>query len=143
MYKRQALGRDDIVQKIRDLDRVNTEDTPDSILKSLTDIIYQASDISLRKRKPPPVGHIKKKKPKKKKWYSDDLESMKRDLRQLGRQLSSDPWNRELRHRVSSLRSQYNKAVKAAKKNHTQSLVNKLDELHDKDPKHTGNLLSN
>ena len=110
----------------------NTADT-DKNLEMVTEIIYKAANKSLRKKSVHPKK-IGKDKNRGKKWFTQDLYQSRTELRLLAKELDKNPFNRELRHRVSSTRMAFNKQVKKAKREHTDQLLKKLDNMHEKNP---------
>ena len=129
---RDALEQEDVR---RDIQNMLSNDTVDcnKDLETFTDIIYKTAHKSLRKKR---IYHgNNKKRTKKKKWFNQDLDSKRRDLRLVAKDLGKNPWDRELRNRVNTMRISFNKSVKKAKKDYTNMLINKLENMHDKDPK--------
>ena len=60
---------------------------------------------------------------------------MKRELRNLGKRMHQHPKNHDLKNSYFQFLKEYKKLVKSTRTQFYNSMVNKLDMLHENDPK--------
>ena len=60
---------------------------------------------------------------------------MKRELRNLGKRIQQNPNNPDIKNNYFRLLKEYKKTVKSTRKQFYNSMINKLDMLHENDPK--------
>ena len=106
------------------------------VTTQLTSILTEAAKNSL------PVKSAKKNKfIRKRKWFTENCNCLRKKLRTLGKSLSKFPLDPFLRGQFFSLKRQYKKEVKLAKKCYEEKLMNKIEEVRSSSPKEYWNLI--
>jgi hypothetical protein len=78
-----------------------------------------------------------------KKWFDTDCWSARRALRELGKKLTKDPRNPFLRDTFFQSRKRYIQLTRYKNRLYRQNMIDKLNELSEKDPKQYWTLLEN
>ena len=107
-----------------DLDTVDL----DKHMQKISSWLTSAAGIRPRKNN----KHCRKKKHKK--WYTRDCESLKARLKSVSRTFLKDPYNRYKRDMFFQNKRAYNKLIKKCKHQFRQNIINKLEEINEKDP---------
>ena len=128
---KDALCSCSIKQKILDLENLDANSSTDTLIGKLENIIIATADISLRKK-------CKKKSKKRhtpKKWYDYELYNMRRKLDQKGFLYAKYPCDPFVRGSYYKFRKLYVKLCKRKRKEYKGQIVEKLEQLHENDPK--------
>lgn len=129
---KSTLSQPDFYKEISDFQEFKFNDSQENIdaaCDKLECIILNAAKSCLR------LPKNRKKKVRQKKWYDSDLSSMRSQLINKGRLISSDPFNLDLRNNFFKNYRLYNKARKYKMKSYKKSIINKLENLHNNNPK--------
>lgn len=71
---------------------------------------------------------------KKRKWFNNDCEAMRSELRKIGKQLHKEPYNTPKRHYYHLLRRKYKQLVNKSKSEFRGGILHQLENLNDSDP---------
>ncbi len=104
-----------------------TNEGVDSMVSKITSIYSLAADISLKR-------NVKPRKTKNKKWFSNDLGSLKKHVIYLSGLLQKYPTIPHIRGAFFRTMKHYNKERKRKKRQFKQKILDRLDDLKDKDP---------
>jgi len=104
----------------------------DNLTEELTNIMVKAAKKSFQFKH---FKHNKKKKKNKHEWSNGNCFFMKRELRNLGKRMQQNPNNPDIKNNYFRLLKEYKKTVKSTRKQFYNSMINKLDMLHENDPK--------
>ena len=113
-------------------ENLDKDTSTDILLDKLDTIFISAADISLRKKM---NKRSKKHQNSKKKWYDIELYKMRRLLYQKGylyAKCPSDPFTRGSYYKFRKI---YVKACKRKRKEYKKEIIQKLEQLHENDPK--------
>ena len=78
---------------------------------------------------------------KKRKWFTQDCNSLRKQLRVLGKSLSKFPLDPFLRGEYFDLKKKYRKETKLAKKRYEEKIMNHLEDVRSSNPKEYWNLI--
>ena len=132
----EALLQPDGVVLIQDF--VENLSQPEISINTLTEKITNILICAGIKTTPFRNNTKKRKKAKfhfRKRWFDKDCSIMQREVRSLGKRLQRDPRNYYLRQTFHRLRNEYNRTLKKKKSLFIQNVTNKLDSLHETNPK--------
>ena len=102
----------------------------------LTNIIIEAAEKSLHSK-----STRKKRFVKKRKWFTQDCNSLRKQLRVLGKSLSKFPLDPFLRGEYFNLKKKCRKETKLAKKRYEEKIMNHLEDVRSSNPKEYWNLI--
>ena len=138
-----AMCSADIQTKLSDFNTKNVNNTQDSVDRAaaeLTEIILQAANASLKRRKTSKSSTSISN--KNKKWFDKDLKKLRFNLIEYGKIYSKYPKDVYVKNHYYKLLREYNKLRKFKFRQHRQSILNQLESLHDNDPKLYWSLLN-
>lgn len=108
----------------------NTDDI-NTRVEELTNILRSAADISLTCRTK--KANTKKRRCNKR-WFDNECDKQRKEVRSLLNALNRDPFNRGVREKYFAQRKKYNSQLRKKKLTYKTSLVTMLNEAMDKDP---------
>ena len=134
-----ALSSPDIKENLakflaHDID--NGHNNVNTAANELTNIILSAAKRSLNRNKQKP------KNPKNKIWFNSDLRKKRKQLTDYARVFAQHPYDRQVRDHFFKLRKEYSKSTKLESRKYKQDLLNKIETLHENDPKKYWDLIN-
>ncbi|CAG2255999.1 Failed axon connections homolog [Mytilus edulis] len=103
-----------------------------NLSENLSNIILDSANKTFNFR---PFKGKRKKKKGKQKWFNGNCKFFKRELNNLGSRLQQHPNNHDLKTSYHQLRREYKKLLKDTKKKFITDIIDKLDSLHEDNPK--------
>ena len=128
---KDALCSFAIKQKILNFENLDTNSSSDVLLDNLENIILAAADVSLQKK----ITKRLKKRQTSKKCYDYELYKMRRMLDQKGYLYAKCPCDPFVRGSYYRFRKLYVKSCKRKRKKYKSQVIEKLEQLHENDPK--------
>ena len=119
-------------QQVVDASQVNKDEVNDAV-KSLNEIFHKAAQLSLTSKHRVKARKIRLKH-NHKKWFDQDCNKLRREVKSLLNAINRYPLEKKLREKFFSKRKLYNKLLKRKKRVFKQKLVDALNEALDKDP---------
>ena len=138
----KALASDTITQMVHSFQNTyfgHTNTSIDYMVENLTNIYSTTAELSLKRVKP---RHTNSNKTKQKPWFNGDLMQLKKEVHYLSDLIQKEPGNPVVRLMFFKTLKTYNKSRKQRARQFKQGILNKLDDLHSKDPKAYWNLLN-
>ena len=123
----QRMKSDKLPQLLMEIENSLNSDDIDNTVEKLSDLLLPKVKIAQRQKN-------KKKKPEKK-WYDNTCFELSKRLKLTTKLLSDDPTNPFLRGSFCKTRKLYKKLLKLKKREWTDNMIKKLEELESKDPK--------
>jgi exonuclease III len=113
--------------------------TVDESVSSIADILLQAANSSLRKKR------SKKSNRRKcyRKWFDVDCEQVRKNIKYLGKKLHKNPCNNHLREAFFREKKRYKKLIKVKRKEFRQGCIKKLEQMIATNPKEYWDTLRN
>ena len=128
---KDALCSCAIKQKIKDFENLDASSSTEILVDKLENIIIATADFSLRKN----VKKSSKNNKSSKKWYDTELYKMRRYLDQKGHLYAKYPSDPFIRGSYYKFRKLYVKSCKRKRKEYKGHVIEKLERLHENDPK--------
>jgi exonuclease III len=128
-----------IINKLDSLTTNIDHSTNDDTITKLNEILNETADLSLKRK---PHKSTKRKRKSYKKWYDEDCESIRRNLKALGKKLQRQPSNNSTRQIFYKEKKRYKKLVKYKRKQYRQECVSKLEHSINSQPKEYWNTLN-
>lgn len=127
------------VQNIKHLKNNCNETLIETQLQQINDLLHETANRAgvIRRR----MKSKKSKNIRKAKWHNHSFAQQKRDLCKLSNDMVNNPYDLEIRHRFFSKRKQVRRANKQLKRTYMNTLVEKLNDLRQDDPKSYWNLI--
>ena len=136
-----ALSSKEIKEKINNFEKTEFSKNVDNMVETVNEIRYQAANISLKQKKGK-LKNFKQNNKRKPKWIDlIPLSKLKKNVEEKGRLLQKNPFDHNIRIQYFSLLKQYRKVRKKKIREHRQTLIEKLDEMKDENPKQYWDLL--
>ena len=117
----------------------DTQDVVDDSAAELTDIILSAANVSLKLKK---IPNKTRSKPKNEKWFDKDLHKSRSNLIDYGKIYSKFPKEPAVKNHYYKLKREYNKLRKFKYREYRKSILDKIESLHDENPKLYWNLVN-
>ena len=114
---------------------IDTSSEIDLYCCNLSNIMYDAAKLSLKHKSVPCANNHKKR------WSDREYSSLKREVNAIGRKIKLSPFDKTLYIKFNQLKKQLNKLRKNNIKKYRNSILSKLSELENKNPKEFWNLL--
>ena len=124
----QRMKSDKLPHLLMEIENSLNSDDIDNTVEKLSDLLLPKVKIAQRQK------NKKKKKPEKK-WYDNTCFELSKRLKLTTKLLSDDPTNPFLRGSFCKTRKLYKKLLKLKKREWTDNMIKKLEELESKDPK--------
>lgn len=140
-YNLESGSREKFVEAVQDskllidqflLEVNNPEMDINNLSENLSNIILDSANKTFNFR---PFKGKRKKKKGKQKWFNGNCKFFKRELNNLGSRLQQHPNNHDLKTSYHQLRREYKKLLKDTKKKFITDIIDKLDSLHEDNPK--------
>ena len=128
-----ALNSEDIQKRLQNLtkgENLHSYESIDNASAELSNIIIHTADKSLKKCK-----ITRKTKKKGQKWFDSDLISMRRNLLNYGKIYSKYPKDPSVKNHFYKLYREYTKSRKYKCRQYKQSILKKLETLHEENPR--------
>ncbi|XP_013384075.1 uncharacterized protein LOC106154306 [Lingula anatina] len=133
-----ALEDDETINEISKLQCTHFPNTKEGVNKAcneLQNILCNAANKSLAKRKPPRNGTNKTKRVKKHPWFDGTCAEIRRNIKHLGKLLQNNPGNNFVAHTYHEASRKYKQLIKRKKREHKDFLLKRLLENEEKNPK--------
>ena len=128
----ETLNSDDVKNQLNAIDEktFNSPSGVDKAICNLSQVIIQAANISLKRK-----SSAKKKRKQNKKWFDINLVKLRKSLDEKAKKFAKNPNDAHLRGNFFRCRKHYSKLCKVKHRKYKADMINKLDNLHENDPK--------
>ena len=136
-----ALSSVSVNSKIKNFQNMSFENKHsfvDITLDDVNELFFGTARLSLKKKQ------VKKstKRKNNKRWYDRSLQELRMSVDHYSRLLSFNPYNSHLRQKCFQLNSKYNRERKRKRRTYFQTIMNKIDDLEESNPKMFWKLLN-